>query len=561
LPIESSRDTVPARWTRRQTLQRAAAAGLALPAASWLAACGGSESRRPAEAFLRTGALGGTAPINPFNDEGDFAALDVLLPGLTALDRDAGVYRGGPYGLADEFELLEDGMVVRATLRAGQTWSDGRPITVEDVEWNLRIRERLADGVMASDAEIVEGLQSIEAEGDRTVVVRFKEPSFLRSRSFSFWMIPKHVWEPYTKGKAERAGGVVLEGSDFVSAGPFVLERFQKRQTRILRERREWKGRDVRLQTLGTRFFANTEALFAALRNGDVNVIENLSPSITLRDLDRDRFQVLEGDGTRYTYAGFNLDRRRKDHRELLRRDVRAALDMCCNRQAIVEVAFFGLGRPAGGVVPPGLAAYFADDIQPPPFDPERAAAMLDGLGYRAGSDGIRQGEDGPMRYQVLASADDPWTDREFNILQEGFRQAGVALDLKTYGEDVLYDILLKREYDLQLWYFELGDDPIGIFETYVSDALEGGYSDSGYADPELDRLFAQQLVAPDLDRRVALIGRMQAIMQRDRPVLPLVYLPNLAAADKRFTGYELAVRSSQGVTGGIPELAQIRPA
>lgn len=549
--------------TRRQALQRAAGGAAALTLPGLLTACGSSGGSGGSEAILRVGRTAEDIRPNPFSEAWDRSFV-VLLPGLTQLNPRTNRFEAGRGAFAERMEVSRDGREFRFGLRAGHRWSDGRPATSADVVFTYETVQRYADGVTASDAEVVDGLRSITAEDERTVVLRFASGSALRPRSLTMRISPRHVFEPLAAGDGKR-----LErfdpGADLPCSGPVMLRSFAERESVLLVPNPGWPGTPTRLDGLGVRFFSNAEAMLTALRSGEIDVIDSTYPSEALDALDDDRFEVLQRPGNTFTYLTINSNPRKPRHRELLRPDVREAIEHAIDRDKIVRVAFDGGAEAAAAWVPASYPGFHATGVGGLPFDVGRANALLDAAGLRRGGDGVRVADDGPMDYQLLTPTEEPYTDRQFGVIREGLEAAGIRVRQKSLNEDALFEAITAPdgktlESDMHVWSNGVGQDPQVLAEM-VDARLVGDLNEAAYLDPECSRLARRQASILDPRERQAAFVRIQELVARDRPYLPLVTIPTTAVVSRAWTGFAVAREEYLGATATFESLTTIRRA
>ena len=150
-----------------------------------LAACtsdGGDEPSGPGGVkeggVLRIGTSSGLTSLNPFVgfNQDDYAVWMYIYPSLLQYDTTTPTYDYIP-GFATEWEQSDDGLTVTFQTVADATWSDGEPLTAEDVAWTINMIKQYAKGPTAAWAGTVTFLDTIEATDDNTIVATYKQPS------------------------------------------------------------------------------------------------------------------------------------------------------------------------------------------------------------------------------------------------------------------------------------------------------------------------------------------------------------------------------------------------
>jgi peptide/nickel transport system substrate-binding protein len=240
---------------------------------------------------------------------------------------------------------------------------------------------------------------------------------------------------------------------------------------------------------------------------------------------------------------------------------VRQALAYSINKQDIVDIILQGLATPADSIVPPTLGGGFwhNPNIIDLPFDTEKASSLLENAGYVLGSDGVRTKGDLRLEFRLQFPSDNSVYPRIADMMSNWFTEAG----MKAIPEAVDSDSLIAAttpagDYDLVIWGWGPDPDPDFILSVMTTDQfVEGGWSDSGYHNPEYDQLYLDQQMALDKSARQAIIWKMQEIVFNDRPYITLYYEKLLQAyRSDRFTGF---IESPLGIEVGV-SLINVEP-
>ncbi len=186
--------------------------------------------------------------------------------------------RVGPDGLprpwSAESVTYVDPTTVEAKLRAGQTWHDGKPLTVEDVIFSF---EAPAGDKSPMYKPFVANIAGMEKVDDRTIRFKLKAPnaSFFTSTLAKINLIPKHVWEPILSGnQLQGKNAEAYQEPQPVGSGPFKVVRF-KLQEEILLEKNPSHWAAPKMDRWILRIVTNTEAAVGMLRRGEVNFLSD----------------------------------------------------------------------------------------------------------------------------------------------------------------------------------------------------------------------------------------------------------------------------------------------
>ncbi len=230
-----------------------------------------------------------------------------------------------------------------------------------------------------------------------------------------------------------------------------------------------------------------------------------------------------------------NSNVKRRVHTELLNPQVRLALESAIDRKQIVDVVFGGKAQPGSSIIPDADGDWHDPSIGPVPFDIDKGNAILDGLGYKRGADGIRIANGHPMSYRVVFPSylEGPGT-RELSIVRQGFAKIGVRVEAQNVDGSAAHDALsgpndtyLSMDMVMGNWIPYV--DPDFLFSTFACSTW-GEWNNSGYCNASYDKAYvAQGRIVNDAQRRKA----VYALQQRTTDLhsqIALVY-PNWTSA------------------------------
>ena len=182
-------------------------------------------------------------------------------------------------------------------------------------------------------------------------------------------------------------------------------------------------------------------------------------------------------------------------------------------------------------------------------FSIDTAKQKLDAAGYVLDASGKRLDKQGkPISLKMVLPDYDPNFAKDGQFIKDWFAQLGITVTPKTYDSSTLVDVMLppeaggasnKADYDLFIWTWSWGPDPNDALDVFKCDQI-GDSSDSLWCDPDYDKLYEQQLVAPTQDARKAIIDQMQQMWYDAAPYHILYYDDNLHAyRTDKFAGWQ----------------------
>jgi peptide/nickel transport system substrate-binding protein len=458
--------------------------------------------------------------LNPAISTGSevHTVADSIFSGLVALD-DQAVPQPD---LAVAWSVNDDATVYTFTLADDVRWHDGAPFTSADVRFTfeevlLRYHARTRSGLEGR-------LERIETPDERTVVFRFREPYAPLLQQLNVTeapILPRHVYEGVADATTAAAN---LRP---IGTGPFRFVSYAADEQVVLERNPDYFKEGLPyLDRLVFRIVPDATTRLLALERGELDVVAGVPASEAARleaspDLTTYAPNSGPGGGFCVMTLAFNLER------ELLAdHAVRVALAHAIDRQQLVDQVLYGSGRVATGPIHSGLTAFYTDDVTRYPFDPERAARLLDEAGYPAGADGVRFAIDF-LHFPAFAKYGE--------VLRQNLAAVGVRLELVALDRAAFVTrVFTQRDFDTGVVSYCNNTDPaIGVARVYVSSNIgDIPFSNAGaYANPEVDRLFAEAAALADVEARAERYRDVQQVLTDELPYLWLVESASLSAS------------------------------
>jgi peptide/nickel transport system substrate-binding protein len=406
--------------------------------------------------------------------------------------------------------ISADGKTITLKLRDDIVWSDGTPITSADFKFTYDML--LADGNAVSSRSPYDLFESLETPDERTVVVTFPDPyapwqSDLFSGSAGISIVPAHILQPVydAEGTIDTAE---WNKAPTVGCGPFVFEEWQSGSfARFVANDNFWLGRP-KLDELFFRFVPDDASMIAALVAGDGDVGTFFSYS-DLPQLEEAGIKILN------SFSGYNEGwyinlHPEKGNPALKDVKVRQALALAFNREKLVQDLL--LGRTGVAATDWDNSPWVDPSIEPWPYDPERAKALLAEAGWTdTNGDGTvdKDGVELVLKYGT--------TTREIRsdtqaVAQQDLAQVGIKLDLQSFDSDIFFSSYAEDgpSANFSLDIIEYSDSPsfpdpntsVWRCAEVPSDESPAGVNTSGICDEELEALFVKQETQVDFAER-----------------------------------------------------------
>ncbi len=429
-------------------------------------------------------------------------------------------------------------------LRPNVTFSDGVPMTADDVVWTFNwAMNRDVEAPRARSA--LEKIRRVVRTGDNGVTYEFAQPFFdpigLAGDSY---VLPRHFYEPIGPEKFNKSTGLLMGSGRY----KFATDPRQKQWTpgnsvELVRNDRYW-GEPASLDKLVYKIIGSDLPRLTAFTNGELDVFgaNPVQHKSLLANPDvMARAQHLEYDtpSAGYRYIAWNQQRNGKPTRFADKR-VRQAMTMLCDRKRICDDVLLGQASVVTGPFN-RLGKQNDPAIQPWPFDVDRARALLKEAGYSDDGSGTLRGPDGqPFVIKVTYPLGSTVYDRVMLSFKDSFAKAGVTFEPDRLDWSVFSQRLKDRDFDaISLgWTAGLEDDIYQMFDSsQIADKADNFMS---YHNDQLDAAIRQARQTLDPAVRLPLWRKCHAILHEDQPYTFLFASKTLTFVDKRFANVQL---------------------
>ncbi len=393
------------------------------------------------------------------------------------------------YDLATAYSASEDGLTWTVEIRDDVKFTDGEPLTAEDVAFTYNTVKE------SSSVNDFTMLDYAEAVSDTTVL-------FHMTRPFSIW--------PYTMAIVgivpEHAYNSADYGSNPIGSGRYILKQWDRGQQVILEANPDYYGEAPKMKQV-TILFMEEDAAFLAAQAGQADLVYT---SATYSDQSIDGYSLA-------SYAsvdnrGFNLpaveeatDEEGRTVGNDLTSDVRVrrAINIGIDRQEMIDNVLNGYGTPAYSICD-GLPWYNeASEVE---YDPEGAAALLDEAGWIMNDDGVREKDGTKAELNLLYAAGDSVRQALAADFANQLGELGISCTIEGVGWDTAYDRALSEPL---IWGWG-AHTPMELYNIYHT--IEGTDSArySPYSNLTVDEYMDQALACSDLEESYELWQKAQ---------------------------------------------------
>lgn len=424
-------------------------------------------------------------------------------------------------------EVSKDAKTWTFKLRPGLKWSDGAPLDARDVDYSWRTWTN-KDLIVVNTAGI-DLIQTADISADNLSITFHLKAPF--APFISLWTdlqepLPAHILSKMTP-KALNTSGFIFKPTVF--SGPFMItDRKAGDHITEVRNPNYYQAGKPYLDKLIFRIIPDQVALTNALRAHEIDAawFLDVSQTNTLKSLSGYTYVAAASKNANTEYVLLNLK-----NPALADVRVRQALTYGLDRPTEIKDVRFGAASPAASDI---SAAYFSYDpsIQAYPYDPKKAAQLLDAAGWKLGSDNLRHKNGQMLSLRYSTTARNNWRAQDELIALQDFQQLGIQLRIINYPASTYFGKVLPSG-DFDLAEFENGypyDPDTLIHSTWGGDQLPPqGQNYGHYVSKQYDSLIQQEESIADQNQRKAIFQKMQIVMNHDAPAIWLYHAPDIA--------------------------------
>jgi peptide/nickel transport system substrate-binding protein len=422
-------------------------------------------------------------------------------------------------------------------LRDDVVWSDGVPVTAEDVRWSWQAQ--INPDVAWDSADHKRRITDVEVVDPHTVRMRFTQMYAKQLLDANEGVIlPKHAWErlPFSQW---RQGGEWFK-AHAVADGPFILASWQTGQQIVLRRNDRYYEKGLPyLDRVVMRTTPDQASLLAQLLNGELDFVPQIAPGDAKQVQANPELELIPYWFNLYVGVDWNTESPLFSDPE-----VRQALAMAIDRQTIVDTVLGPYGRVGNS---PILTSVWAHDksLKPWPYDPARARAILAAKGWKdTDGDGVLDRGGKPFAFELLTNAGNKPRADATVMIQDQLRKVGIRVEPRQLEFNTLVSQTAEGKYDAFISGQSV-DTSLDMTESFHSRSIAGGSNLTRYRNPELDRLLETAAGQPDMPAEKPYLEKIQQILHRDQPITVLWESVRLTAVKKRLRNVKPTMQSS----------------
>ncbi|GLI07979.1 ABC transporter substrate-binding protein [Paenibacillus tyrfis] len=429
--------------------------------------------------------------------------------------------------LAESYTISKDGKTWTFKLRPGVKFHDGTPLTASSIKQSM---ERAMDPKTASPltGQELALIQSISAPDDSTLIFQLKQPSAPLLSALSYG----GYHQPLSMEAVKKYGNNY--GRNPVGVGPWKFESWKTGESITLKRNDDYqwappfvenKG-PVRPDRLVIKFIKDNQTLMAALDSGTIDIANVPAKDVKKYKNDK-KFTVVEGTQPVENFIGMNLEN------EILQDiNVRKALNLAINKEALIAADLKGEGVPVYGPIPPTMIGYDpAVEQYGYKYNKEEAMRLLEEAGWKTNERGIREKDGKGLSLMMIIDTPKPGNQ----LVQSMLKEIGVDLKIQSYEMATATAQAVKGAFDLMAT--DHGSNDPDILNLLLNSNQIGGLNVFRISNKKLDSLLEKGATIMDSGQRKKTYAAIQKLVVDEAYWIPLYSAKMFQVINNRIQG------------------------
>ncbi|UMZ72942.1 ABC transporter substrate-binding protein [Natranaerofaba carboxydovora] len=426
-------------------------------------------------------------------------------------------------GLADEWDVSENGLTWTFTLREDVEFHDGTELNAKAVEKSIqRLKE---EGTLFADVPI----EDINAVDDYIIEITTSE---------YFAPLPSYMTKGETAPISKKSIDENGDFKDLIATGPYEFKEWeQDQQITIVKNENYW-GEVAEVEEITYKGISEASTRNMMLRNNELDIAQILPADMAEELENYDDIEKYTEPIMRARTLTFNKNK------ELFQDlEIRRAISHAIDKEAIVEHIMAGIDKPANGPFPE-VSEWASEDMEDYSYDVDKAEELLESAGFEKNDEGelIRDGE--KLSIEIVTYPERAELPDIAEVLYSDLSQIGIDVNLNIVEYGQAEELRNQGEFDLYLMSRNLGfipDPGLYFMDDYHSKNTEGsGYGAYGYKNEDLDELLEKANSSQDMEERREIYKQAQEVIVDDVPVIFLNHYVNVDAVSSNIQGYKM---------------------
>lgn len=486
--------------------------------------------------------------------EGNLIDLLFMKPAIEIWNDSLGIIEFKPM-LAEKWEWKNDNSSLRLYLRNDIFWSDGIPITTDDMVFTFDVcSDPEVDSRFYGQFKNFYTLGDLQIDIEKTftiisptiIEINFRKDSDPSLLDINLEIIPKHIWTNYKKEEFPEAE------TNFkpVTSGPFKLRKWEKEVSiSVDIDSSSFLFNPNNINEIIFKIVPDYKSRIIQLKTGVLDIVDNIKSEDIAELKLINELKILSQRGRDYDYIGWNhIDPIEFQKSKVIpnklfsSRSVRKALTYAINRQEIIESYLGDCGELCKGPVSPMFKSFYDKNLPTDNYSPDKAKELLKANGWEdKNGDGIVEKGKDKFIFDLYLSTGNPRRNYIATVVKNNLKAVGVEANIQTLEMGAFVERLMKRDYDAWIagWTIPI---PIDLNPYWNSDQDIGFLNFSSYQNKEKDEILNQLQQRLSESEKIILYKKLQSIFYEDEPETFLYWFDKIIAYNKRISKINLSM-------------------
>ncbi|PYI53136.1 peptide-binding protein [Paenibacillus flagellatus] len=416
----------------------------------------------------------------------------------------------------------DDKLTMTIKLRNDVKFSDGKPVTADDVVFTYSIP--INPDYTGPRKGAFEKMQKIEKVDDTTVKITFKEPHAGYIDMMIYNILPQHLLKDVPVKEMDKSPFFKQP----VGSGPYKLTEWKQGQyLSFVRNENYYNGKPA-IEKVTAKIIPDANAMMAQLQTGEINVIgvpaDNLA-AIEQYTKTNDKIKLQKGiAGSQYLFVAWNLNNPLFQDKK-----VRQALTMAIDRKGIVDSVVEGQGKVVNSQTPPTYWTY-TDNVPKFEFNADKAKQLLAEAGWKdTNGDGTLDKDGKNFEFEMQVNQGNKVREKGVTVIQQQLKKIGINVTPRVVESSAFTKNFQGKNFEAIYYAWAISGDPNpkGIWH---SSEIAKGLNTVSYSNPEVDKLIDEDLKTFDKAKRKELLNKVDALIAEDQPYT-FLYSPTITMA------------------------------
>ena len=509
-----------------------------------------SQTAKNEKHLVVVGVPADVATINPLYafdlQEGHLVDLLFLKPALERWNDSLGIIEFSP-SLAENWLINNDSNSITINLRDNIYWSDGTPITVDDVIFSFdvysdpKVNSRLFGmfNNFYQDKEFhIEVDRTFRKNSNKSLTIFFKDYRSVNLLDINHAVLPAHVYKGIKREDIETAE----LNFNPVTSGPFKLYKWDRDQKIHLKADSScFLFNPKNIQEIIFKVIPDEYSRITQIQKGEIDIIEDVSSEKIQELTENESITIGSIKGRDYDYIGWNhidptaySQKRNKPNKFFSSAKTRKALSLAINRNEIFQSIIGKHGEIYDSPISPIFKQYFDSSLIKTEYNPSLAKKILAEEGWKDNNgDGILEKNNQKFSFKIYTAAGNSIRQYIGTIIKNNLKEVGIETELMFVEKNELVDGMIGRKYDAWIsgWSIEI---PLKLDTYWSSDPEKIMLNFSNFSNQELEKIFNEIKPGDSEAKKISSYKRVSEIFKEYEPVTMLFWTHNIIGYNKR---------------------------